>query len=780
MADDFLTTYAPLANDIATRTGLDPATILGVIDTETGHGQHVSGNNIFGITPGGRVAGYPDVQTAANAFISLMQTPRYAGVATAPDPASQAAALVKGGYNTANPAYAAIVARSAQSAAKQLGYQDSSGGAAQPGVSINATTSQPASAPDYNPPGSPAAPAASAPDYNTPARTPTPVAPPAPAQPSGSAKDRVLADPALSGDSSAAPAQPPGTAAAAPQSAKDRLLADPALQVPEKPADTPEPPVQPTTWRGVARNVGAGLLDAAGNVVNVMSDPVGNLVIHPLAVAGGTAYDAAARAFGFTPMTPEQRADLYGQPQPGQSQLPPEQQQVGTRAINALDAAIPGQTAANLPASPVEQNVRAATGGAATAAALAPNALIAGLAGGVGASIGDVAARFVPDWLKPGAELAGNVAGAFSVGAGAHAVRTPVGLVDAGKAALVDTAIKKYDIPMEARDLTDDPRFAKTGPTSVTSSAAKQDAWQGAIIKEMGGSEDKFTPTVMSDTAARTGRVYDDIARRTTINQPSTDNLVHNDLAAIEANLDTTAGLTDSDKASIRKRMDEIVSAVQSNGTITGSDYRALTRTNSPLDRLESNSNPEVAKVAGDIRDSLDGAFTNSASPADQAALTKNNYQYRIMKTVQDLAAKSPDGNIDGGQFMTKVAAASRRFDPTLGGMAYTGGGNIGELAKIGAMMKTTPDFAPKTGPIVHALKAAGGLAAAGAPAYFVHPGLAAVAPALGIAYAARGAYLPSTAARNTMIRNALNPPSSPYSGVVGSLATGGNPLNRP
>ena len=123
MASDFLTTYAPLANDIATRTGLDPSVVLGVIDTETGGGQHVLGNNIFGITPPGGVARYPDVQTAAQAFINLMQTPRYRGVATLA-PAAQPAGLVQSGYNTANPSYAAIVGAKAAAAAKQLGYQD--------------------------------------------------------------------------------------------------------------------------------------------------------------------------------------------------------------------------------------------------------------------------------------------------------------------------------------------------------------------------------------------------------------------------------------------------------------------------------------------------------------------------------------------------------------------------------------------------------------------------------------------------------------------------------
>ena len=184
MADDFLTTYAPLANDIATATKLDPSVVLGIIDTETGHGQHVLGNNIFGISPGGRVAQYPDVQTGSQAFVSLMQTPRYASVAAAPDPASQAAALVKSGYNTVNPKYAATVAANAQNAAKVLGYED-----------------------------------------NAPATE----------------KDKALADPALQTTQQPEATTTPSASTDKAPSEKDKALADPALQV-SKPPSPAEPP----------------------------------------------------------------------------------------------------------------------------------------------------------------------------------------------------------------------------------------------------------------------------------------------------------------------------------------------------------------------------------------------------------------------------------------------------------------------------------------------------------------------------------------------------------
>jgi hypothetical protein len=250
MAQDFLLTYAPLANDIAQRTGLDPSVVLGIVDTETGGGTRVAGNNVFGISPvdkTGRqyVEKYPDVETAAEAFVTLMQTPRYRAIAAAGGPAQQAVALVKAGYNTVNPRYAEIVANKATRYGQMLGYQDEGQGGAQPGATPVAAAAAPA--PDYNnPPVRPVAP---------------PVAPaPAPAG-TGSAVDRVLADPALSGTPATTPA--PAAAGAKPQTAVDRVLADPALQTPATAAPVATPAAAPVDPRVPQGEVPSRIRDAA-------------------------------------------------------------------------------------------------------------------------------------------------------------------------------------------------------------------------------------------------------------------------------------------------------------------------------------------------------------------------------------------------------------------------------------------------------------------------------------------------------------------------------------
>lgn len=113
---DFISTYGPLAEDISQETGLDSAVVLGHMAQETGFGQHISGNNLFGITPNGKLAQYPDVSSAGQAYVNLMKG-RYAPATKLQSPNDQIAALTNLGYGPG----AADAAANPQNAAGQ-GY----------------------------------------------------------------------------------------------------------------------------------------------------------------------------------------------------------------------------------------------------------------------------------------------------------------------------------------------------------------------------------------------------------------------------------------------------------------------------------------------------------------------------------------------------------------------------------------------------------------------------------------------------------------------------------
>lgn len=115
----FTQTYGPFANDISGKTGLDPGVVLGVIGQETGWGDHVVGNNLFGVMPGGKLTQYRDIPTAGQGFVDLINS-RYAGVGKLP-PEQQAQGLVARGYNTTDPNYATSV-NSRANTVRQAGF----------------------------------------------------------------------------------------------------------------------------------------------------------------------------------------------------------------------------------------------------------------------------------------------------------------------------------------------------------------------------------------------------------------------------------------------------------------------------------------------------------------------------------------------------------------------------------------------------------------------------------------------------------------------------------
>ena len=528
------------------------------------------------------------------------------------------------------------------------------------------------------------------------------------------------------------------------------------------------PPEQPTTVRGVAKNVGAAGLDFVANIGDFITNAGANL-LHPLVVAGGTAYDALAPSVGLPRMTPEQRADLYGQPQPGEAQLPPEQQQPGTRLVNAVDAAIPGQTAATLPASPTEAAVRRGVAGGATTLALGPGGILPIIAGAAGPVAAPLVAENVPEWARPGTELAVNTVPQMLTGANASRGSSTVDVADAATAQL---ARGKYKIPINATDITPGSQFRT--PASMQKSL---DAFQGTIIKELGQdpntsdlvSRNRITTGpggVMERTATDVGNKFNDVASRTDISQMHTYNAITK-LAAIDHGLDLEAGLTDANKAAIRRNIDLVQNAAaKGNGIISGADYQALTRTGTPLDRLASNSDPNVAAIGMQVKSALDDAFHASASAEDKAKLTEARYQWRLMKTVQPLVERAQGANIDPAAFAARAVAASRKLDGSTSGIAYTGG-TISELARIGDLIGRGP--APVSPSVVGDLMHPPG----GPLAYLMDPKLAAVAHgAQVVGRQVAGPYLRSGFNAQQVINNALYRPSL-LQGILGGATSG-------
>jgi hypothetical protein len=536
------------------------------------------------------------------------------------------------------------------------------------------------------------------------------------------------------------------------------------------------------TWRGTAREIAGALPRIAGNVVNVLSDPYANLVGRPALTAYQTAHDFLAPMLGYDRMSDADRNALYADfgDQPGTNAI----KTIGRTAENVTQAAPSSLDPYNIKGTtPAEKLVGTAVEGAGTAAALGPGSVAVPVAGGVGAVAGRLAGENVPPWLQPGAELAGNVVGATATGVGTSGLRVGRGAVtdvSTADAALGQVARDKYQIPIDANDLSSNSLYrisadqASKLPFSGAKAAAdaKQSAWQGAIAKEMGENATAFTPDVMDRAKTRIGAEFDRVARTTSIDAPSVNTMV-GDLATIERDMNMV--LPTNELPKIKAQLDNIIDvASKQGGTISGQSYQALTRKGAPLDLAERSADPNVRHVAGQIRDALDDAFVRSAAPTDQAALVQAKYQYRVMRTVDQLAAKSRDGNITPEGFRQQVLSASRKFDAPTGGVAYTGGGNIGELSRIGQLMRT----APQTGTADRGLINLLALGGTGAPLLF-NPAYAATVPAMLAANRVGGAYLRSGFLANQVVRNALQPPlPSPFT-LAAPVVTSGDDQQR-
>ena len=353
---------------------------------------------------------------------------------------------------------------------------------------------------------------------------------------------------------------------------------------------------------------------------------------------------------------------------------------------------------------------------------------------------------------------------------------TAIGGISKPDAELGRLALDKYKIPVGAPDLTDNTLlrigadqagklpFSGAGPAA----AAKQSAWQNAIAKEMGDpAATSFTPDVMAATKARVGQAFDDAAASTSI-PPAETATLSNGLAGIMP--EASQVLTDAELKPLQTQIDNINGLIaKGDGTLSGEAYQALTRSKAPLDLAEGSTNPNVAHYAGMIRDHLDDAFQRSASPDVQDALSQARYQYRVMRTIDPLVAGSRDGNITPDAFMQKVLTASRRFDAPTGGMAYTGGGNIGELARIGKLMRAPP----QTGTADRMLINAAAVGGTGLPAALSHPATVVGVPVGLAANRMLGWYLRSGGTANRLI-DAVAPDLTRQSPLLTALQTSG------
>lgn len=245
---------------------------------------------------------------------------------------------------------------------------------------------------------------------------------------------------------------------------------------------------------------------------------------------------------------------------------------------------------------------------------------------------------------------------------------------------LAEKAVNQFGIPLRGSQISERP-FAKYLDSVVgkmpmsgmgASNDAQQTAFTRAVAGTMGADADNLTPKVMSDIRTNLGKTYDAVLDRMNVDaSPLVKSLGDIEHSAPQY-------LTDQEAAPIKKQIDNILGMIDENGVIPGKSYKALLAKGSPLDRAASSSNSNIRNVAQDIESSLRGAAMASADPADAAILRQTDLRWKNMRTIQDLAAKAGiEGEISPAALLTAVKKSYKD-------MAYSGAGDLGDLAKIG------------------------------------------------------------------------------------------------
>lgn len=222
--------------------------------------------------------------------------------------------------------------------------------------------------------------------------------------------------------------------------------------------------------------------------------------------------------------------------------------------------------------------------------------------------------------------------------------------------------------------------------------------------RTIGVDSDVINAPVFAKAKQAIGASYDDLASR--INPKITPD-VQTKLDAV-LNEAKQFGADDSVKA-VQSAIDR-VKAQAVYGVIPGSAYKSL---DSQLGNITKNGG-EKANYAGQVRQILRDAFTDSASPADKAQMALSNKQYANLKTIEPLvAADSVDGGISPAKLLQRVNASKAGK----ASMASGTRGDLGELANIGSKFIRNPTADSGTAPRIMTYKALGGMGSLGAGA---------------------------------------------------------------
>lgn len=409
-----------------------------------------------------------------------------------------------------------------------------------------------------------------------------------------------------------------------------------------------------------------------------------------------------------------------------------------------------------LPAGAVTKGLQAANVG---------TRLLAGGAKGAIARAGAGSAAYgATQPVLTGETRAGNAAVSGVAGVAGQGVVSGIGALAQPAKAAMSPAIAALAAKAEAAgipirmDQLSDSRFVKTLASMLeklpftgagASRTNQQQSFNRAVSKTFGEDSPNVTQDVYAGAKRRIGGEFERLSSQNTLNlEPR----VINALVKVEDDA-VKFGNNDTAKA-VKNAIDELLSKADANGAVPGKAYQSL---DSKLGKL-TKSGDEKALYIGQVRDAVREAMDSSINAADKEAWKTARTQYRNLKTVRDLVAKEgADGNISPALLAGRINANNAGKES----MAMGGGGELGDLARIGRQFVRDPIPDSGTAGRLAALGALGG----GGYALGIDP-TTVLATVAGGATGGRAinALLNSQAGRNYMLKG------SPYANKLAEL----------
>ena len=224
-----------------------------------------------------------------------------------------------------------------------------------------------------------------------------------------------------------------------------------------------------------------------------------------------------------------------------------------------------------------------------------------------------------------------------------------------------------------AEDAADHIPFS--GERAAAMAEQSQAQFTAAALRHAGINADRATGPVINQAFDDLGRNFEQLGTRNVL---PLDRQLRNGInqAIDEYNYITPASLRPPIFEGLRRDIAQ-ATANQLDGRV----YNALRSRMEAARRSSVQSNPQMARALGDIRDELDGAMSRSASPADQALWQQSRTQYRnllaIEKSLGGAGEATALGYISPSQLRSAVKAQNKR--------TYGRGQNpLAELAKAG------------------------------------------------------------------------------------------------